>query len=208
MNLEARWDALRRATGLALPEGHACVLRRYDEPHRAYHTPQHLVECLALFDGVRQLSEHPLDVELALWYHDAVYVPGAPDNEARSAALAQQELDVAGAPAVLIESVARLIIWTAHVAAPPPGDPALIVDIDLAIFAAPPERFLEYERQIRSEFAGVPFGEYRAGRARVLRAFLGRRPLYTTPALRARLEPTARRHLSVLLAALDPAPHP
>ena len=62
-------------------EVHAGLVSRYAEPHRAYHTLQHLAECLTLFAEVRHLVPHPHEVELALWFHDAVYDVHASDNE-------------------------------------------------------------------------------------------------------------------------------
>lgn len=53
----------------------------YSEPHRKYHTVQHLLECFALFDQVRNEPGNTVSVELALWFHDAVYDTHAPDNE-------------------------------------------------------------------------------------------------------------------------------
>jgi predicted metal-dependent HD superfamily phosphohydrolase len=61
------------------------LLARYDEPHRHYHSRQHLTECLEHFDAVRHLPTHAAEVEVALWFHDAVYDLYSSDNEARSA---------------------------------------------------------------------------------------------------------------------------
>ena len=57
----------------------------YAEPWREYHTAQHLQECLLLWDETRQGDPEELLIALALYFHDAVYDPRAPDNEARSA---------------------------------------------------------------------------------------------------------------------------
>ncbi len=61
-----------------------CLVTAYQEPQRRYHTPEHLSECMALFDDHRQLAAQPAEVEMALWFHDAVYDVKAHDNEARS----------------------------------------------------------------------------------------------------------------------------
>lgn len=73
----------------AFDEMHA----RYSEPHRAYHTLQHLEECMAWVGQVRNLLHEPGEVAFALFYHDVIYDTHASDNEARSADLA---LDVLG----------------------------------------------------------------------------------------------------------------
>ena len=66
---------------------------RYAEPHRAYHTQAHVDAMLAGLQELGEMIVHPAAVELAIWYHDAVYDPAAADNEARSADLLRAELD-------------------------------------------------------------------------------------------------------------------
>lgn len=204
MTLAERWAALWTTLQLRMPEEARAdrILARYAEPRRAYHTVQHLEECLGWLDEARHAAEEPASVELALWYHDAVYQPGRDDNERASAGLARLHLEQGGAPAQLIEQVTSLIGWTEHITEPPPGDPALIVDIDLAILGAPPPRYAEYERQIRQEYDWVPLPIFRRQRAALLESFLTRHRIYSTPHLHERLEPQARINLAAAIAKL------
>lgn len=179
--------------------GEACLaaLRAaWREPQRHYHGLQHLSECLDLLRAHRDLAKRPDELVLALWFHDAIYDPRAKDNEARSADWAAQALGEAGADPAAIDCIHGLILDTAHAAEPAPGDPSLLVDIDLAILGAAPERFAEYERQVRTEYAWVPGFFYRYKRRQLLREFAKREPLYRTPALRERLEAQARSNLA------------
>ena len=66
------------------------LLQAYAEPQRHYHTAQHIAECLALYSQIQHLLDDAPSLALALWFHDAVYDPQAPDNEERSAALMMQ----------------------------------------------------------------------------------------------------------------------
>ncbi|MEO8451292.1 MAG: N-methyl-D-aspartate receptor NMDAR2C subunit [Gemmatimonadota bacterium] len=199
-----RWRDAWAGLGLAQPEQERfdALLARYAEPHRAYHTVQHLDECFANFDLVRASAAQPAALELAIWFHDAIYRPRRGDNEQASADLAADELRAAGAPAELIRHVGALILATAHHDPPPPGDAELLADIDLAILGAPSARYAEYERQIRIEYRWVPSFVFRAKRAALLEIFLSRARIYSTPLLHDRLEPTARVNLATSLAKL------
>jgi predicted metal-dependent HD superfamily phosphohydrolase len=171
------------------------LLAAYREPQRHYHTLQHLHECLALFESVRHLAEHPAEVALALWFHDAVYDVQGHDNERRSADWASTFAQAAGLPADSRSRLDGLIMATRHDALPDTPDGCLLVDIDLAILGAAPARFDDYGQQVRREYAWVPAPVFQAKRRSILAAFLARQPLYYTPALAARLDGTARANL-------------
>lgn len=202
--LAAAWDGAWTALARAAPaESLRELLDRYAEPHRAYHTLQHLGECFATLEDVASLAERLDEVRLALWYHDAVYDTRAHDNEERSGALARAAVLSVGGGEEAAERVHALVLATKHTTAPAPrGDARLVVDVDLAILGAPPARFAEYEAQIRREYAWVPEAEFRARRQRVLRSFLERPSIYATTVLRRRLEPRARENLARSLDAL------
>ncbi|PTT91814.1 N-methyl-D-aspartate receptor NMDAR2C subunit [Pelomonas sp. HMWF004] len=198
-----RWRAAWQAL-VATPSGalHAELLARYAEPHRAYHTPQHLAECLALFDEFRALAQRPAEVEIALWFHDAVYDVHRHDNEAVSADWARTALLAAGDAPDAAERVAALVLATRHSVAPTTPDEQLLVDIDLAILGAAPARFAEYEAQIRVEYGFVPPAVFQEKRGAILAGFLARPVLYGTPALRERFEAVARANLRQAIADL------
>src|SRR4030042_1627249 len=92
MILLNRWLLFLEAIGACgdSPAVFADLDRRYREPGRFYHTWEHVAECLADRDAAHDLCDTPAEVELALWFHDAVYDPRASDNEARSAALLRE----------------------------------------------------------------------------------------------------------------------
>jgi len=205
-DLAIRWSTLWPRLRLPIPPGadFAALLARYREPHRAYHTDQHLHECLEWLDELRVLAGDPAALELAIWYHDAIYRPRRSDNEQASADLATADLRAAGATGTLVAMVSALILSTTHRATPPPGDAALLADIDLAILGAPAARYAEYETQIRTEYRWAPGFLFRRGRVALLREFLARPRLYSTPALYARLEAQARHNLADSIRALSP----
>ncbi len=138
-----RWAQLGRqvvATGDAQLV-HRELVSVYSQPSRHYHNLRHISECLAEFDTVRHLVSQPVAVELAIWFHDAVYDPRAQDNEEKSAQLAKRRIVKAGGSADLCNSVAALVLATkAHDPSQHPDAP-LLVDADLSILGQSEERF-------------------------------------------------------------------
>ena len=214
-NLErwrALWDRLG-ATGRADPV-YARLRRAHGQWWRAYHDAVHVADCLARLDELKAAASD-LDpglvdadlLEVAFWFHDAVYVPWLPRNEERSAAWAQRELCRAGLDARRVGVVAGLILATRHGRVPSGSaaalpDEAWMVDIDLSILGAGPERFARFERQIRREYRWVGASRYRAGRRAVLAGFLDAPSIYRTAWFRQRHEASARRNLEGAVAAL------
>ena len=184
------------------PDVLASLLARWSEPHRKYHTLQHLRECLDVFGRHRALAEHPGEVAIALWFHDAVHDPSRHDNEAASAAWARRVLMDAGADAAAADRVHALIMATCHSEVPRTPDARLLVDIDLAILGADPARFAEYERQIRDEYGFVPEAVFRDKRAAILRGFLERPALFATAHYVDRFDQPARANLVHAIAGL------
>lgn len=191
------WLPLAERTGVVGDAAgwHERLVKGYGEPQRAYHSRQHLEECLSVFDEAKGFMQKPDLIEMALWFHDAVYDPKSGENEALSAAMA---LEALGGTETAHE-VARLIMLTkSHEPGEGPDD-VWIIDIDLAIFAQPSSRVLEYERQIREEYAWVPEEVYREKRAEVLTGFLSRDHIYLTAWAKDRFEERARENLRGLL---------
>lgn len=171
------------------------VLAAYSEGHRAYHTRQHLDDCLGLFEDTRSLCEHPHEVAMALWFHDIVYKPRRSDNETASANWLTR---VAAGLGVAESSIARmhaLVMATRHTASVAGVDAALLVDIDLSILGASDQRFDAYETQVRREYRWVPGPIYQAKRAQILQSFLDRPEIYTTELFHDRFEQAARANI-------------
>ncbi len=152
---------------------------------------------------MRDDADRPDEIEVAIWFHDAVYIPGRPDNEEASAALAGHALSEGGVEPAIRERVRALVLATRHTASPHGTDARLLADIDLVILGADPYRFGIYDRAIRREFQTLSDTEYRTGRAAVLRWFLARPSIYHTDTFRERYEATARANIMAALAALE-----
>ncbi|MER7267108.1 metal-dependent phosphohydrolase [Micromonospora carbonacea] len=212
--LVARWRAAVRGAGA--PDGPALtragqeLLARWREPHRHYHTVRHLAAVLDVVDAYAGCAGRPDLVRLAAWCHDAVYDPRAAGdaNERASADLAEGLLTGLGVPAAAVAEVRRLVLLTAgHAVAADDRDGALLCDADLAVLAGPPEEYDRYAAAIRREYAHVPDGDFRRGRARVLRSLLSLPTLYRHPHLQTHWTPQAHANLTRELTTLTPSPH-
>ena len=178
------------------PEPHfASLVAHYSEPHRAYHNLAHVLDCLEQFAPARHLAHDGISVEMAIWYHDAIYDPRAKDNEEHSADLAASVADELGLSASFKETVNALILATKKHDASLARDAAVLVDVDLSILGRAPQRFDEYEHQIRQEYDWVPADVFAAGRSAVLETFLARPVIYNTELFRIKYEHQARENL-------------
>jgi predicted metal-dependent HD superfamily phosphohydrolase len=179
------------------------VRGRYSEPHRYYHTGQHLDECFEKVRPLISLAARPAEVEIGLWFHDAIYDTQRQDNEERSAAWAQSAALGPGVDAQCAQRIYDLVMATRHAAEPSDIDAQVLVDADLSILGADPVRFHQYEEQVRREYAWVPEPIFRSTRAKILREFLGRRQIFCTLPGQARYESQARHNLQQSLAQLE-----
>jgi predicted metal-dependent HD superfamily phosphohydrolase len=168
---------------------------------RGYHDTRHLAEVLDRVEELRAAGEafdHEA-VELAAWFHDAVY-DGRAGAEERSA---QWALDALAGLPVAIE-VARLVRLTeAHSPDDDDANGHALSDADLAILAAPGQRYAEYTADVRRDYAHVPDDLFRAGRAAVLRDLLAKDSLFHTAHARAHWEARARANVETELERLD-----
>ena len=207
MSTYARWRETWRALGARADRKlYRNLVARYREPHRRYHTLEHLACCFERFDEARALAVRPGEVALALWFHDAEYEPRRTDNEARSATWARGAIAAAGLSAAVGARVGASILATRHRHLPRDPDARLVVDIDLAILGAEPERFDAYERRIREEYAGMPEAEFRAGRGALLERLQARTTLYGTPHFQSCCERRARLNIARSLERMKHAP--
>ena len=199
-----RWQAILSHTGLDDP-GWAILTELeslYSEPHRKYHNLQHALDCLV------HLDSHPVEgadssaIELAIWFHDAVYMPQEKGNEQASADMALKRLKNIGANVELRQKVHRLIMVTTHDKEPQDLDEAVMIDVDLVILGTGRDVFEVYESGIRSEYNFVPEPLYRRERRAILESFLSRSVIYNTEVFRESFEDTAHSNLKWAISNL------
>ena len=186
------------------PELGTQLLDRWSEQQRRYHTTAHLLDVLSTLDLLCAPTVPPPVVQLAAWFHDAVYTGAAGADEEASAALAEHSLQKVGMAAAEVAEVVRLVLLTRdHSPALADRSGALLCDADLAVLGREPAGYARYQEQVRAEYAHVSEPDWRTGRSAVLQHLLDRRPLFTTPAAAARWERPAQANLQRELADLQ-----
>lgn len=197
VDLTERWPLASSLAG-----ARDALLAAYADPARGYHDTRHLIEVLDRLDELPGGFDR-LPVTLAAWFHDGVYdgEPGAEERSARWASDALSALSNQDQDPALVAEVARLVRLTEHHR--PADDDAngcALSDADLAILAAPAERYAEYVAAVRAEYAHVPDDAFRAGRAAILTDLLAKPHLFHTAYAREHWETPARRNVTAELA--------
>lgn len=192
-------------TPLPIPEGMMrSVVAAYAEPPRAYHSFVHVQEVVRHFHSVPHW-EHPREVFLAVLFHDAVYVAGKADNEAKSAELAARAIDTfLPGQGLDVARVRGLIELTAkHGKVDPAGldeDTRRFLDCDMAIIGAPPDQFDAYNFAIAQEYKDVPRVIFRFNRNRFLSRLLEAPRIFLSDLFHERFDAAARANLKRTLA--------
>lgn len=179
------------------------LIEAYSSPDRFYHNLNHIGDCLSIFDQTQSLAVHPEEVELGIWFHDAVYDSTRNDNEQMSAKWAKTVAQREGLPGDIAGRVYQVILATRHNEMLTDADEQLIVDVDLSILGREHDVFWRYEENIRKEYAWVPDPVFRQKRIEVLTGFLDRPFLYYHREFKERFEEQARLHLAQAITRLS-----
>jgi predicted metal-dependent HD superfamily phosphohydrolase len=202
MNLK-RWLQLMGRLGIAPNEvTHQALLTAYSEKHRRYHTAAHINATLKHLDTVTDLANNACEIEIALWFHDAIYKPFSASNELDSAVWASTFLSDNGVAKERIDRVYNLIMATVHTAETAGNDQLLMVDIDLSILGTKSTVYDQFEKDVRYEYKPVPYFLYRKKRKEILTSFLERDRIYRYDFFHSKLEEQARVNLSNAIEVL------
>lgn len=208
--LHAQWIALLTALDADLSASERVwqdLLQRYSEDHRHYHNLSHIAAMLKHAQNCKCKLESLPVVQLAIWFHDAIYDARAKDNEFQSAALTQFSLNQLKISPSVTRQVMLCILATARHELPNEIDvchdlPAFL-DMDLAILGTAPETYKKYSAAIRAEYAYVLAPLYRIGRVKMLKTFLQRDRLFFTDDFYQRYEQLARANIKDEIRQLE-----
>jgi len=183
-------------------ETYGALIKAHAQPHRAYHTLDHIAACLRHLDVVRDKAERPEEIEIALWFHDAVYEPFSATNEEDSAEWAADWLQDRGLGKAAIARIADHILDTKSHDTPATLDGQFMLDIDLSILGTPVPIYDQFEMDVRREYRRVPSFIFRKKRKVILEGFLSREAIYETEYFHDKLESQARENLTRAIANL------
>jgi predicted metal-dependent HD superfamily phosphohydrolase len=172
----------------------------YNSPERHYHGIPHIA---AMLDDLRAADKLTKVNYLATWFHDAVYVPGMPDNEQKSANWAREALQNLNISETDIGSIYKRIIATKEHKALGDEEGDSFLDADMAILGTPSDIYTKYTKNVRKEFAFVPDEMFAKGRSDFIRMTLNMPRIFHTEYFHDRYEAQARKNLQTELQALS-----
>ncbi|HEY4497078.1 MAG TPA: metal-dependent phosphohydrolase [Candidatus Paceibacterota bacterium] len=200
--LKKRWNELMKSLGVNDARGEIFndLVARYSEPHRRYHTLEHIVNMLREFAKVKAHASYPKAVEFAIWFHDAIYDTRREDNEQASAKLAVEAVKKLGITNgvfgdIFSPKVYELVLTTEYKRLPGDADEDLLADLDLATLASDPEIFDENMKKIREEYSWLSDEQFKWGRIMFMRNMLSRPRIYSSPRTREKYDARARANL-------------
>ncbi len=171
------------------------LIDAYAEPQRIYHRLEHIEHCLTMFDAVRLRLQNPDAVQLAVWFHDMIYLPGAPDNEQLSA---DHFMALTGGVFgdSLRNTVYEHIMATLHNGSETSShDTKYLIDIDLSSFGMP---WLDCKRDsdnVRREMGDSSDSVFYPKHAAFLKALLDHSRFFQSEYFFEKYEAQARRNL-------------
>ena len=177
---EKQWEILMQSLGIEeTQETYGELYKAYSEKHRHYHTVNHIKDCLEKFDSIKHFADDSAAIEVAIWFHDAVYKPFSSKNELDSSNWAASFLSQNNVEKTFTDRVHKLIMATRHDTQSLEHDSSLLIDIDLSILGEEEEKYRQFEKDVRKEYRWVPFFVYRKKRCAILNSFLNRKRIFS-----------------------------
>ena len=166
--------------------------KNYSKKNRYYHNWIHIEAMIKSWSDYKNQLQNPVEVLLAIYYHDVIYISTSKNNELKSAELAVAALQKA--TRINSKIIYDLILCTkSHEAKT--NDEKWLVDFDLQILGKNWEIYEMYYKQIRKEYRMYPNFMYNPGRKKALQHFLEKEYTYQTSIFRDLFENQARENI-------------
>ncbi len=193
------------------PETLRQLAAAYDEPHRSYHSAEHIIVLLEKMKRNASLAKKPELIVHAILWHDAVYrtheknADGSISHRADALNVEESAQWFQSVPSSLSPedraSVAAMIRATSghdvRLAKDHPdfNDTALFLDLDLSVLALPPDDFRAITGKIRFEYPHISDRDFCEGRAQFLDAYHAKPDLFFHPQTASQFEAVARKNM-------------
>lgn len=211
--LRARWIALwQRISPSESRDWVGAVFEQlyftYAESGRAYHDESHIGYCLGMARAHRAFAEDSDAMEMAIWFHDAIYhlhqrPKNLPSNEILSAQYADDILACSKLSFAFRERVTGLILATLHTPeTAQTHDQRLIADIDWSPIGWSWKTFQCSREKIRHEYGRLSDIEFAAGRKAWLVSALARESQFYHQGFKKKFEERALYNLQKELELL------
>jgi predicted metal-dependent HD superfamily phosphohydrolase len=104
----------------------------YSEPHRKFHSWNHIESGFSLLENVKKVS---VEQKIAWLYHDIFYKPGSSDNESLSASKAVKDINENNDTNMIDTNIVSIIILDTKKHIPSIEQSKLVLDIDMSCLA-------------------------------------------------------------------------
>lgn len=178
------------------------VISEYESTTRHYHGLRHIAQCLKELDSMDGELFNRDAIEMAIWYHDIVYIAGSRENEGKSAQRLMSDLGRFESK-ISLQKIEQMIRATKHdVSVGVDADTKALLDIDLSILGKRYHDYDSYRYAVRQEFCNYSRFKFNFGRRRFLRRLLAG-PVFQTEEMKAKYEAPARQNIERELKELD-----
>lgn len=178
------------------------VLYFYAMTERPYYNLTRLDECLELLPHVTKFAMYPYELEVAVWFHGAIFQEHRMNSEQKSAEWAYTATVKEGVSKEAAKRIYHMIIATNPENKPAKLDEKIMVDIDLSILGADQMRYREYEKQLREQYRWIPEPTFIRRRQKLLFSYLKREHIFNTAFFNREFEEQARENIKFGLGVL------
>lgn len=202
--LKPKWNNLCQRLNISDDqESFKNIISHYSEPHRHYHTLNHINSCLQELEPIKASLNNPEAVELAIWYHDIIYTIGQSDNEEKSAKFAKEFCRKNNLSSFFTKQVENHILATKHISSSNDLDSQYLADIDMAILGQSSNIFDKYEDQVCQEYLTLySKSDYQKGRKVFLETVL-KNPIYSTDFFKNKYQQSAENNIKRVIVNLQ-----
>ena len=174
---------------------------KYYGEDRYYHDLWHLETMFREYDEIKSKLQYADETAISIFYHDFIYNPIRSDNEKRSAKRMRKVFRKTSFGNV--DYCFEQILSTKSHLISSDTDTNYLLDMDLVILGKSAEEYIIYTQNVRKEYNVYPDILYKAGRRKVLNAFLSKERIYKTQEFIEKYEQQARLNMEEELKTLS-----